>query len=61
MGIESVESKAMQDFTLRLVSAVVSGIQCMASSCAWICVCAWMHAADVVHMEHKLGFLSLFY
>lgn len=24
------------------------------------CVCAWMHAADVVPMEHKPGFLFLF-
>lgn len=60
MGIESVEGTAMQDFTLRLASAVVPGIQCSASPCAWICVCAWMHAADMVHVEHKPGFLSLF-
>lgn len=39
MGIESVEGAVIQDFTLRLASAVVPGIHCSARLCAWMCVC----------------------
>lgn len=54
MGIKSVEGRALQDFTVRPDSAAVPGIQRNAK------LCAWMYAEDLVHMEQRPGFISLF-